>query len=116
MKTLDELFSEFETEKAAAPPETLAEQTRRRGRVMNRQIGKAVGILCRAAMREIDAGCDWGGDWYACDRAAVRRWRIARRHALHVAGCKNLRQLRSAARGAMGNDAPIYKRFGFVPY
>jgi hypothetical protein len=45
-----------------------------------------------------------------------RRLRHARRRALHAAGFNSMRHLRRAARRAMGNDAPIYRRYGFVPY
>lgn len=85
-------------------------------------LGKAIGILIRAEMREIEMHEDVDA-WHApgechrdVSRGAGKRLREARRHALHAGGFKNMRTLRAAARKAMGNDAPLYRRYGFVPY
>jgi hypothetical protein len=86
------------------------------------QLGKAIGILVAAQMRELEMHEDVvmfhaPSECHALvARGEGKRLRAARRHALHVAGVRSLRQLRSMARRAMGNDAPIYRRYGFVPY
>jgi hypothetical protein len=85
-------------------------------------LGKAIGILARAQLHEIELHDDvdaWNAPGECHDLVAKnegKRMRIARRRALHACGLKNMRQLRRAARRAMGNDAPIYRRYGFVPY
>ena len=86
------------------------------------QLGKAIGILLQAHMNESDMHSDVDAFHAPSEchdlvsRGEGRRLRFARRHALHVAGFKNIRQLRHAARQIMGNDAPIYRRYGMVPY
>ena len=86
------------------------------------QLGKAIGILINQQRHECALHADVDA-WYApseCHASVARgeesRARLARRHACHVANVKNLRQLRKQARARMGNDAPIYRRYGFVPY
>ena len=86
------------------------------------QLGKAIGILVQAVEHEnalhddVDAWHAPGECHAVVARGEAKRWRTAKRRALHTAGLKNMRQLRKAARRAMGNDGPIYKRYGFVPY
>lgn len=87
-----------------------------------RSIGRAVGILVQAQMREIAMHEDvdaWGAPG-ECHRDVARgeggRLRLARRRALHAAGLRSMHLLRREARRRMGNDAPIYRRYGFVPY
>lgn len=67
-----------------------------------RQLGKAVGILLRFD-RECDAMFDDLRAFHApsecygdVEHGQRRRFRQVRRHALHVAGVKNLAQLRRA--------------------
>ena len=85
------------------------------------ELGKAIGILVRAIEREemlhedIDA---WGapGECHGVvARGEDRRMRQARKHAEAVAGMP-LRVIRRKARKLMGSDAPLYRRYGFVPY
>ena len=86
------------------------------------QIGKAISILLAAEHHEcmlhddVDA---WGAP-SECHglvaRGEAQRLRAARRHAVAVSGCRNLREIRRRARAVMGNDAPIYRRYGIVPY
>lgn len=85
------------------------------------QLGKAIGILIRAHMREHDMHADVSAfhapsECHALvSRGEAGRLRQARRHAESVAGM-SLRRIRIEARKQMGNDAPIYRRYGFVPY
>lgn len=86
------------------------------------QLGKAIGILIRAvehenALHEDVSAMHAPSECHALvARGETRRWRQARRHALAVSGYRSLRLLRKAARRVMGHDAPIYRRYGFVPY
>lgn len=85
-------------------------------------LGKAISILVSAQMREcemhedVDAFHAPGECHRDVARGEGRRLRLARRRALHAAGLRSMALLRRAARRAMGNDAPIYRRYGFVPY
>jgi len=89
-------------------------------------LGKAVGILVRAYMNEYmlhESVYSMNGHWSApaechdvIERGRAKRLRQARRHALAVSGYKNMRLLRRAVRRSMGGDAPIYRRYGMVPY
>lgn len=85
-------------------------------------LGRAVTILLRAYEREyamhedVDAFHAPGECHELVSRGEGKRLRAAMRHACAVAGVKNWRQLRRAVRAAIGNDAPIYRRYGFVPY
>lgn len=87
-----------------------------------RQLGKAIGILIQAEMREHAMHEDVGAFHAPSEchndvaRGEGKRLRMARRHALHVAELRSMPLLRRAARRAMGSDAPIYRRYGFVPY
>jgi hypothetical protein len=85
------------------------------------QLGKAIGILLRAYELELEAHADVAA-FHApseCHALVARgegeRLRRARKHAEAVAGMK-LRDIRKLARKRMGNDAPIYRRYGHVPY
>lgn len=86
------------------------------------QLGRAIGILVQAVLFELEMHEDVD-QFHApseCHelvaRGSEKRHRLARRRALHAAGFNSMRLLRRAARRAMGNDAPIYRRYGFVPY
>jgi hypothetical protein len=85
------------------------------------QLGKAIGILIRAEWIEDEMHADVDA-WNApsechgdVSRGGKRRLRRARKHAEAVAGVP-LRRIRHLARKRMGDDAPLYRRFGFVPY
>ena len=88
----------------------------------SRNLGKAIGILIRQQMHEIEMHEDVEAFNAPSEchgivaKGAVKRARLARRRALHAAGLRSLRLLRREARRVMGDDAPIYRRFGFVPY
>jgi hypothetical protein len=85
------------------------------------QLGKAIGILLRAYEAEafmhedVDAFHAPSECHALVARGEAKRLRQARRHAEAVAGM-NLRGIRKLARKRMGNDAPIYRRYGMVPY
>lgn len=85
-------------------------------------LGKAISILVAAEMREhamhedVDVMHAPSECHTLVSKGAGKRMRAARRRALRVAGLRSMRLLRKAARKAMGNDAPIYRRYGFVPY
>lgn len=85
-------------------------------------LGKAVGIMINAFMAEHERHEDLAAFHAPSEcytdvaRGEAKRLRRARRHALAVAGCKNLRALRKEVRKRLGNDAAIYRRYGYVPY
>lgn len=85
-------------------------------------LGRALTILLRAYQREhamhedVDAFYAPGECHDLVSRGEGKRLRFAVRHACAVAGVKNARQLRRTVRAAIGNDASIYRRYGFVPY
>lgn len=87
-----------------------------------RQLGRAIGILLAATRLEgalhedVDAYHAPSECHGPVSRGQGKRLRYARRRALHAAGFNSLRLIRRAARQAMGHDAPIYRRFGEVPY
>jgi len=85
------------------------------------QLGKALSILIRAQRFECEMHEDVAA-WHApseCHALVAKgegkRMRFARRRAEHAAGMK-MRDIRRRCRRLMGNDAPIYRRYGFVPY
>lgn len=79
------------------------------------QLGKAVSILMRFD-REVDAMYE---DLYAfhapsecyvdAERGLMKRFRLYRRHACHVAGVKNLAQLRKAVKRV----CPTWDRYNY---
>lgn len=85
-------------------------------------LGRAIGILARAELNEhalhedVDAMHAPGECHVLVAQGALQRYRLARRRALHAAGLRSVRLLRAEARRRMGNDAPIYRHYGFVPY
>lgn len=86
------------------------------------QLGRALGILVREVMRSSEIDADLAAfhapsECYAdVHRGDARRRRHAMRRACHAAGVRNQRLLRRAMRRVMGNDAWIYRHYGFVPY
>jgi len=86
------------------------------------QIGKAISILIAAQNRlnELHEDVDAFGAPGECHDLVARgeagALRQARRHAIAVSGCRSMREIKRRARAVMGNDAPIYRRYGFVPY
>lgn len=85
------------------------------------QLGKAIGILVRAVEHELAMHEDVEAFHAPSEchglvsRGADKRMRVARKHAEAVAGMP-LRSIRRRARKIMGGDAPIYRRYGYVPY
>lgn len=85
-------------------------------------LGKALTLLLEVEKEDAVIGNDLA-DFYApieCYALAYagrpRRYRMARRRALHAAGVRNMRLLRAAIRKRLGNDAWVYRHYGVVPY
>ena len=89
---------------------------------MTHNIGKAIGILIEAALHEealhddVDAFHAPSECHDLVARGEGKRFRLARRRALHASGFNSMRLLRREVHRRLGNDAPIYRRYGFVPY
>jgi len=88
---------------------------------MTQNLGKAISILMKPHNRDaaiVDDIYAMGApsECYALAKVSGNEYRLARRHACKVAGVKSMRLLRKAIRARIGNDAPIYRRYGFVPY
>lgn len=79
------------------------------------QLGKAVGILLRESQRrdyeyeDLRAFHAPSECYSLVNRGQARRFRAVRRHACHVAGVKNLNQLRRAVKRA----CPTWDRYNY---
>lgn len=85
-------------------------------------LGKALSILLKeyeinAAIAQDLANFNAPSECYALAYNDFgRRYRMARRRALHAAGLRNMRLLRAAIRKRLGDDAWVYRHFGVIPY
>lgn len=88
---------------------------------MSQNLGRAVSILLAPTIRANELAEDLrlfyapSECYHVCEITDQER-RQTERHACHVAGVKSMRLLRKAVHDRIGNSAPIYRRYGFVPY
>lgn len=86
------------------------------------QLGKALTFLVKEYQYDTEIANDLAAfhapiECYATAYSGrYRRYRMARRRALHAAGVRNMRLLRAAIRKRLGNDAWVYRHYGVVPY